>query len=111
MREGEPGWFYVGNGQLQYEDSDGWTDQYKTYRGPRNHHPDGEHRLVRSGRREGVAQREEASLENTSSRDCGSCGAAKTLCTDGPHGRRAGEPGFLRELDQRAFLSSPLNSA
>jgi hypothetical protein len=37
MREGEPGWFYVGNGQLQYKDSDGWTDQYKTYRGPRNH--------------------------------------------------------------------------
>jgi hypothetical protein len=72
MREGEPGWFYVGNGQLQYEDSDGWTDQYKTYRGPRNHVPDGEPRLVRSGRREGVAQREEASLENTSSRDCGS---------------------------------------
>ena len=82
MREGEPGWFYVGNGQLQYKDSDGWTDQYKTYRGPRNHIPDGEHRLVRSGRRESVAQREEASPENTSSRDCGLCGAAKTRrCT------------------------------
>ena len=28
MREGEPGWFYVSNGQLQYKDSDGWTDQH-----------------------------------------------------------------------------------
>ena len=29
MREGEPSWFYVGNGLLQYKDSNGWTDQYQ----------------------------------------------------------------------------------
>jgi hypothetical protein len=29
MREGEPGWFYVGNGQLRYKDNAGWTDQYE----------------------------------------------------------------------------------
>ena len=27
MREGEPGWFYIGNGLLQYKDINGWTDQ------------------------------------------------------------------------------------
>jgi hypothetical protein len=30
MREGETGWFYVGNGQLQYKDKDGWTDQHQS---------------------------------------------------------------------------------
>jgi hypothetical protein len=34
MRDGEPGWFYVGNGQLRYKDSDGWTDQYQDIDGP-----------------------------------------------------------------------------
>ena len=34
MREGEPGWFYIGNGQLQYKDSNGWTDQYQDIDGP-----------------------------------------------------------------------------
>lgn len=29
MREGEPGWFYVGNGQLRYKDGAGWTDRYE----------------------------------------------------------------------------------
>jgi hypothetical protein len=29
MREGEPGWFYVGNGQLRYKDSQDWTDRYQ----------------------------------------------------------------------------------
>jgi hypothetical protein len=34
MRDGEPGWFYVGNGQLRYKDSDGWTEQYEDLDGP-----------------------------------------------------------------------------
>jgi cytoskeletal protein RodZ len=29
MRDGEPGWFYVGNGQLRYKDSNGWTDKFQ----------------------------------------------------------------------------------
>jgi hypothetical protein len=29
VREGEPGWFYVGNGQLRYKDGQSWTDQYR----------------------------------------------------------------------------------
>ena len=29
MREGEPGWYYIGNGQLRYKDGTGWTDQYQ----------------------------------------------------------------------------------
>jgi hypothetical protein len=29
MREGEPGWFYVGNGKLRYKDSEAWTDRYQ----------------------------------------------------------------------------------
>ncbi|MDQ1535758.1 MAG: hypothetical protein QOE58_151, partial [Actinomycetota bacterium] len=28
MHEDEPGWFYVGNGQLRFKDGDNWTDQY-----------------------------------------------------------------------------------
>ena len=34
MREGEPGWFYIGNGLLQYKDINGWTDQYQDIDGP-----------------------------------------------------------------------------
>ena len=34
MRDGESGWFYVGNGELRYKDSDGWTDQYQDIDGP-----------------------------------------------------------------------------
>ena len=100
-----PGWFYVGNGQLQYKDSDGWTDQYKTYRGPWNDIPDGEHHLVRSGRRESVAQREEASPENTSSCDCGLCGAAKTRrCTwMGLMGDRARRARFPQGAGPKGF--------
>jgi len=29
MGADEPGWHYVGSGQLRYMDGDGWTDQYK----------------------------------------------------------------------------------
>jgi hypothetical protein len=34
MPEQEPGWFYIGNGQLRYKDSEGWTDQYEDLDGP-----------------------------------------------------------------------------
>ncbi len=34
MGPDEPGWFYVGNGQLQYKDANGWTDQYQDIDGP-----------------------------------------------------------------------------
>lgn len=34
MRDGEPGWFYVGSGQLRYKDMDGWTDQFQDLDGP-----------------------------------------------------------------------------
>jgi len=34
MLDGEPGWFYVGNGELRYKDSDGWTDRYQDIDGP-----------------------------------------------------------------------------
>lgn len=29
MGADEPGWYYVGSGQLRYMDADGWTDQHK----------------------------------------------------------------------------------
>jgi ferric-dicitrate binding protein FerR (iron transport regulator) len=29
MREDEPGWFYIGNGQLRYKDSVDWTERYQ----------------------------------------------------------------------------------
>lgn len=35
MREGEPGWLYIGNGLLQYKDVNGWTDQYQDLDGPK----------------------------------------------------------------------------
>ena len=34
MNPDEPGWFYVGHGQLQYKDVNGWTDQYQDIDGP-----------------------------------------------------------------------------
>lgn len=34
MRKGEPGWFYIGNGLLQYKDINGWTDQYQDLDSP-----------------------------------------------------------------------------
>lgn len=35
MPEQQPGWFYVGNGQLRYKDGTGWTDQYQDLDGPK----------------------------------------------------------------------------
>jgi len=35
MSQQEPGWFYIGNGQLQYKDSAGWTDQFQDLDSPR----------------------------------------------------------------------------
>lgn len=35
MPEQDPGWFYIGNGQLQYKDQDGWTDQFQDLDGPK----------------------------------------------------------------------------
>ena len=34
MNPDEPGWFYVGDGQLQYKDANGWTDQFQDIDGP-----------------------------------------------------------------------------
>ena len=34
MRAGEPGWFYIGSGQLRYKDTEGWTDQFQDLDGP-----------------------------------------------------------------------------
>lgn len=34
MNRDEHGWFYVGHGQLQYKDVNGWTDQYQDIDGP-----------------------------------------------------------------------------
>jgi len=34
MSPDDPGWFYVGQGQLQYKDVNGWTDQYQDIDGP-----------------------------------------------------------------------------
>lgn len=31
MGADEPGWYFVGNGQMRYMDSNGWTDQYRDH--------------------------------------------------------------------------------
>lgn len=31
--DGEPKWYYVGNGQIRYKDTNGWTDQYQDIEG------------------------------------------------------------------------------
>lgn len=35
MSEQDPGWFYIGNGRLQYKDVEGWTDQFQDLDGPK----------------------------------------------------------------------------